>query len=145
MSTRCTATTKDDQPCRAWAVAGTDPPLCSAHGGGSRPGAAPGNQNAVKHGFYRRSTRPLETIDDAVRQLAESLAQLADYIAEHMHELTVDEMARLQAVRGQNLSRFVRVKRDLAAIEGEGDAEFEAGLDNAFAMAATVLGVEFSR
>ena len=55
-SLRCTATTRKGQPCRAWAVPGTDPPRCAAHGGvASKPGAPSGNQNAVTHGFYARN------------------------------------------------------------------------------------------
>ena len=38
MSQRCTATTRRGLPCRAWAVRGSDPPRCVAHG--SRTGAA---------------------------------------------------------------------------------------------------------
>jgi len=37
--------------CRAWAVRGSDPPLCSAYAGRG-VGAPPGNQNARTHGFY---------------------------------------------------------------------------------------------
>jgi len=46
--------TRCQQPnCRAWAVRGSDPPLCSAHAGRSLgAGAPPGNQNARTHGFY---------------------------------------------------------------------------------------------
>ncbi|MEA3376671.1 MAG: hypothetical protein U9R72_10815 [Chloroflexota bacterium] len=52
---RCSAARADGRPCRAWAVRGTDPPLCAAHGGtDARIGAPPGNTNAVKHGHYRR-------------------------------------------------------------------------------------------
>ena len=51
--TPCTATTRQDQPCRAWALPGTDPPRCAPHGGASaKPGAPMGNHNAVTHGFY---------------------------------------------------------------------------------------------
>jgi len=46
--------TRCQQPnCRAWAIRGSDPPLCSAHAGRSLgAGAPPGNQNARTHGFY---------------------------------------------------------------------------------------------
>ena len=37
--------------CHAWALRGSDPPLCSAPAGHSL-GAAPGNHNAHTHGFY---------------------------------------------------------------------------------------------
>ncbi|MDF1515787.1 MAG: hypothetical protein P1S60_18415 [Anaerolineae bacterium] len=52
----CTATTRTGQPCRAWAVPGTDPPRCAPHGGaGAKPGAPVGNQNALTHGYYARN------------------------------------------------------------------------------------------
>ena len=38
----CTATTRQGFPCRAYAVHGTDPPLCVAHGGGSSNHGAQG-------------------------------------------------------------------------------------------------------
>lgn len=42
--TRCTATTTRGQPCKRWAVRGSDPPRCAAHGGAARKGdAAPGS------------------------------------------------------------------------------------------------------
>jgi len=34
---RCEATRKDGQPCRAWAVRGSDPPRCAAHRGRAAP------------------------------------------------------------------------------------------------------------
>jgi hypothetical protein len=51
--------------CRAWAVRGSDPPLCSPHRGSA--GAPPGNQNRRTHGFYATVLHP------------EELADLADY------------------------------------------------------------------
>jgi len=52
-SKRCTALRADGEPCRAWAVRGSDPPRCGAHGGTDAPiGAPPGNTNALKHGAY---------------------------------------------------------------------------------------------
>ena len=50
--TKCTATTTKGNPCRAWAIRGSDPPLCAPHAG--LTGAAPGNQNALTHGFYSK-------------------------------------------------------------------------------------------
>lgn len=59
---RCSHTTAAGNPCRAWALQGTDPPACWAHSGRSSPsepvgrqgraGAPRGNQNARTHGFY---------------------------------------------------------------------------------------------
>ena len=47
LKVRCTRLTKKGEPCRGWAVRGTDPPTCTSHlhvepiGGGSDRGAAP--------------------------------------------------------------------------------------------------------
>jgi hypothetical protein len=48
--------------CRAWAVRGTDPPLCASHAGRA-VGAPLGNQNRTTHGFYASGYRSDE-IDD---------------------------------------------------------------------------------
>ncbi len=56
---RCSAANPDGKTCRAWAVRGTDPPLCSAHAGrNAGAGASAGNQNARKHGFYSSKLEP---------------------------------------------------------------------------------------
>lgn len=63
--TYCTATTRLGQPCRAWAVLGTDPPRCAPHGGtGAKPGAPEGNRNAVTHGFYANQLGSGQTADE---------------------------------------------------------------------------------
>lgn len=57
-SRRCTAVRADGEPCRAWAVRGSDPPRCGVHGGTNAPIGAPArNTNALQHGAYAdRST-----------------------------------------------------------------------------------------
>ena len=63
MSQQCTATTKRG-PCLAWAIVGTDPPLCPAHAGiKRRSGPARANQNARKSGFYSRALEEQELAD----------------------------------------------------------------------------------
>ena len=49
MSAKCTATTLADKPCKNWSMHKSK--LCAAHSG--MLGATPGNQNALKHAFYR--------------------------------------------------------------------------------------------
>lgn len=52
-SVKCTATTKSGEPCKAYAIRGRKPYLCSTHAkANAGAGAPPGNQNATKHGFY---------------------------------------------------------------------------------------------
>jgi hypothetical protein len=49
----CSATTTAGEPCKAWAVHDTGPPLCSAHAGRNVGAGAPlGNQNRTTRGFY---------------------------------------------------------------------------------------------
>ena len=52
--------------CRAWAMRGSDPPLCAAHIRDSGAGAPAGNRNAFVHGFYASTIHPndLATIDE---------------------------------------------------------------------------------
>jgi hypothetical protein len=54
-SRRCSQTTRQGEPCRAWAVRDTDPPLCSAHADrDAGAGPPPGNQNRRTHGLYAK-------------------------------------------------------------------------------------------
>jgi hypothetical protein len=55
---KCTATTASGKPCKAWAIRGSDPPLCAPHSG--LTGAPKGNTNAMTHGYYRRRVQPGE-------------------------------------------------------------------------------------
>jgi hypothetical protein len=55
---KCSATTVSGRSCRAYAIKNSSPPLCAAHSG--HTGAPKGNQNAVKHGYYRQSAGPEE-------------------------------------------------------------------------------------
>ena len=62
--TKCAATNASGADCRAWAVRGSDPPLCSAHAGLNIGAGAPlGNQNRTEHGFYGRILQNGELAD----------------------------------------------------------------------------------
>lgn len=61
MNAKCTAITLAGKPCKNWPMHGTK--LCAAHSG--KLGAAAGNQNAVKHAFYR----PALTADEVAALL----------------------------------------------------------------------------
>lgn len=51
----CSATTKHGQPCKAHALRGRVPALCSAHSKANTGAGAPtGNQNAKTHGLYAK-------------------------------------------------------------------------------------------
>ena len=58
--TKCTATTAQGKPCKAWSIRGSSPPLCAPHSG--LTGGTKGNQNAVTHGYYRKRIEPDELL-----------------------------------------------------------------------------------
>ncbi|MFN2103410.1 MAG: hypothetical protein ACK2UJ_00960 [Candidatus Promineifilaceae bacterium] len=61
---KCSAVRGDGQPCQAWAMCASDPPLCPAHAGVQKGKGAPkGNRNALKHGMYLSILRPDEVRD----------------------------------------------------------------------------------
>jgi hypothetical protein len=151
MGVKCTAVRKDGLPCRAWAVAGSDPPRCAAHGG-KRPPAClsdmlPGfdlptrsdtRAGSPRPGPLDRSDQSSITAEEAVSFLAALLKWLADYMATHAEEFTVDDVARLSAVYGQNVGRYVRMCQDQARSAGRETDEMEQALR----LAGQYLGVE---
>jgi len=61
---RCSAICRNGQPCQAWAVIESDPPLCPAHAGLQTGAGAPnGNQNALKHGLYAKALKAEDLTD----------------------------------------------------------------------------------
>jgi hypothetical protein len=60
---RCASKTESGEACRAWAIHGSSPPICSTHARLTGGGAPKGNQNALKHGFYARSLSDQESAD----------------------------------------------------------------------------------
>jgi len=138
--TPCTATTRSRAPCRAWAVRGSDPPRCAAHGGGARlVGAPSGNQNALKHGFYAQEPQAV-TIDDAIGGLVDKLNRIDALIASG--NLSSQELIRLFSLYTQASSRLGRLLRARRTISGDA----ADGLSNAVARAleevAEILGVD---
>jgi hypothetical protein len=66
-SPRCGARTRSGEPCRSPAVGGKA--RCRMHGGANGSGAPRGNQNALKHGRYRRKVREEQRqLQDLLRQ-----------------------------------------------------------------------------
>ena len=143
MATRCSAKTASGHPCKAWAVHDTDPPLCSAHGGGKRPvGAPPGNTNAVKHGFY--SVDPDQvTINDAIADLTDKMRRLDRLMAQH-EEQGNGQLAYLFAIYTQASSRLSRMLRDRRALSGEAADGIAGAIAQAMDELGTELGVDLT-
>jgi len=64
----------------------SDPPRCASHAG--RTGAHTGNQNAVKHGYYRQNvdSSEIRALYDAAREV--DLDQEAILLRVYIHRLT---------------------------------------------------------
>ena len=130
-SRRCTAVCRDGTPCQAWAVRGTDPPRCAAHGG-SRPGlygswgdTAPGDEctiDAVIDDLYAKQISLSRTID---RIQSDENANLR-------------ELVQLLRIHGQNAGRLGRLLRDRRALHGDAD-----GLSDAVNQALDELSEEW--
>lgn len=76
-SPRCGAHTRAGTPCQNPAVAGKA--RCRMHGGGAGSGAPNGNQNALKHGFYRAAAmEQRRQIQELSRQARRTLRELAE-------------------------------------------------------------------
>lgn len=73
---RCGAKAKSTgQPCQAMAI--KEKRRCRLHGGAPGSGASPGNQNALKHGYYSRAVMMQRQIER--RALAQFLALLQSH------------------------------------------------------------------
>lgn len=124
-SRRCSATTRAGEPCKAYAVRGTQ--FCAAHSRGV--GAPPGNQNRLTHGLYARSRSPVKVkdLDGVIDDLIFRQEQLSAYIDDQMDKgVEVDDMLKLINLQGQIASRLGRLKRDQRALSGESaDGMFE--------------------
>ena len=131
-SRRCTATTAAGTPCKSWAMPGTDPPVCAAHGGTTRRIGAPvGNQNRTTHGTYSAiverdpaiQAAAAKTIGDVYEDLAYKQERLSNYI----ERLLIDEegrpelrdLVRILALHAQNASRLGRLLRHRRALDGD--------------------------
>lgn len=114
VSRRCSAITKAGEPCRAYAVRGSQ--LCAAHS--RNVGAPKGNQNRRTHGFYSSASN-LKSIDDVVGDLMAKQEQLSAYIVERSEDIDSEEFVKLLALSAQNASRLGRLMRDQRALSGD--------------------------
>lgn len=163
---RCSATTKTGKPCRAYALHGSKPPLCSAHSGCNEgAGAPPRNQNANQHGFYGRAYSVEEladliahaanmTLDDeiaAVRvgiqraMLRISDGRTTDTDAEGYElerDLTPVEIANLTGLLFTGANTVARLLRARRAIGGEAADGIAGAIAQALDELSTELGIE---
>jgi len=144
---QCMATNANGEPCKGWAVQGSNPPRCGAHGGGkNKPGPPAGSQNALKHGHYAANSLPELAgdecdIDVIIHNLFQRQQALNTYINDHP-DTTVDELAHLLQIHGQNASRLGRLMRDRKTIAPESSKGLTRAIDLALNELADRLGTK---
>ena len=160
-SRRCSQLTAGGQPCQAWAVHGSEPPLCSAHAGRNVGAGAPlGNRNRLTHGFYSTafSLEELEDVQDhdpdsvlkseiacarvALRRVLALLNAPTVATFEDGHQtivLTPADFARLVGLALQATRTVARLLRDKRALSGEA----ADGIASAIAQALDELSTEW--
>lgn len=141
-SRRCTATTAAGNPCRNWAVPGTNPPRCGSHGGTERRQGAPiGNTNARTHGFYLpSSTHPPYTIDEIIADLSSKQRLLSQHIDQLTDDADLPALVTLFRLHAQTASRLSRLLRDQRALSGLASD----GISGAIAQALDELSTELA-
>ena len=139
-SARCSATTTAGTACKAWAVRGTNPPLCSAHGGGSRPVGAPtGNRNAWKHGYYSQDPDAIN-IGNAIAGLTDKMNRMDGMI--ERAQVEGEELIHVFELYTQACSRLGRLLRDRRALSGEAADGISGAIAQALDELSTELGVD---
>jgi hypothetical protein len=122
VSRRCTAVCLDGSPCRAWAVHGTQPPRCAAHGGAGHRDSVPlGREIELTRGFDGDPELPEDcSIDAVIDDLYRKQVLLSDTIdqIQAAEGIALRELAHLLRIHGQNASRLGRLLRDRRALSG---------------------------
>ena len=149
MPTPCSTTTRAGNPCKAWAIADTDPPLCAAHV--PRTKAPP-----TVHGFYSSAVEPDElaalvhfsgdmTLDDEIGvarvALRRALAALSAPEPNDSRTFVLSDFGRLAAVVFVGTSTVARLLRARRALSGDA----ADGIAGALAQALDELSTEWER
>ncbi|MDX1664830.1 MAG: hypothetical protein R3272_13645 [Candidatus Promineifilaceae bacterium] len=153
--TKCTATTAAGNPCRAHAVRGSDPPLCSIHSGRVVEGRR-GNQNARTHGFYAHTLDAQEladlvayagdeTLEDEIAVNRVLLRRLMEYLArvqEAEGELSRADLATIGPLILRSTHNIARLLRDRRALSGDSADGLMGAIGQALDELSTEWGIE---
>ena len=150
--------------CRAWAMRGSEPPICSVHAGrpldpapGKTGGAQPGNDNALVHGLYANFLRditgqPVIGADSTSLEGEIAITRVALHriltmlvtgitLSDRPQRLAADDIARLIALAFQGartISRLLEVKGSIGAA---GEDKFSQAINQALDQLAADWGV----
>ncbi|MBN1640377.1 MAG: hypothetical protein JXA09_04005 [Anaerolineae bacterium] len=142
---RCTATTRRGQPCRAWAVQGSDPPRCAAHGGSAPPPRVLDAGSAEAHCACSDPPDRGVDLETRIADLDRRIARLSAYIdriSPDDPDITLQDYTRLLALHGQLTSRLGRLARDQQQLQAGQNADLAEAMDEALDLAGEILGIE---
>jgi hypothetical protein len=138
---RCTGTTSSGRPCAAWAVRGSQLPLCSAHGGAAQQQDAP----AFYHGAFSApelaglpQLARAAALDEEIAAARVVLRRLLLYLRDHP-DLDAATLARLAPLAFRGTLTVARLLRDQRALSGEA----ADGIAGAIGQALDELGSEW--
>jgi hypothetical protein len=147
---RCTGTTVGGRACSAWAVRGSEPALCSAHGGIEAAAAAGAWRKHIP--TYRRSKRRRaaeEKADAAAeRQLAPEIVGVRRLLHRLFMELAekpemdLATMVKLAPLAFKGALTVAQLLRDERALSGEAADGIAGAIAQALAELGTEWGVE---
>ena len=144
-SRRCTAVCLDGTPCRAWAVRGTEPPRCSAHGGTAvRNEGEQRRLDALRHACFAEPDLPKDcSIDAVIDAVFQRQVELETYLREVWDsDIAPNEVAQLLRVHGQNAFRLGQLLRARRALAGEAGDGIAAAVSQALDELSSELGVD---
>lgn len=123
---RCTALTAAGRPCQAWAVRGSDPPRCAAHGG-REPHAAQVDREAE--------------LQEEIVYVRRLMRRLTDHLDENQ-EIEIQEMAIIAPIILNTTRTMARLLRDRRALRGETVEGISGAIAQALDELASEWGVE---
>ena len=156
---RCTAETRHGLPCRAWAVRGSNPLLCAAHGG--EPATVSDLRPLVPAGGDLAGVdRPVDRyadpgpqagldpragggadLDAVIADLERRRRQLSDYIDDHKDEMRPGQYITACDYEGRLSSRIGRLLRDRQQLQGEHANELDQAVAEALAIVGEAWGI----
>lgn len=149
---RCTAHTLTGKQCKAWAIAQSNPPLCSAHANRNTGAGAPtGNDNALKHGFYSRTFSFQELADlltaqppnltDEIIVSRIALRRLMEAVSDPNMNPTMEQFASVCDLVFTGSRTVARLLRDQRALSGAAADGIAGAIAQALDELATELGI----
>jgi hypothetical protein len=152
VSQKCSHRTRQGEPCRAWAVRGSSPPRCAAHGGRvtgtAGPRGAGGQVQVPGEAQVPGGTQAREgslDLNAVIFDLAEKHAQVSALIDRCLgspETTSLGELLRLMQHHAQTASRLGRLLRDQRAVAGSVDDSWIAAINRTLDELSTEWGVE---